>query len=70
MAGQDPLVLRKSFVGVVSYALGAVSAWFSVRAAFVLYLITPLFFIVPPRARQAAQPGTAREIRTDVPRRP
>jgi uncharacterized membrane protein len=40
---QDPHIIRKSFVGVVSYLIGAGAAWFSVRAAFVIYLLTPLF---------------------------
>jgi uncharacterized membrane protein len=45
---QDPHIIRKSFIGVFSYLLGATLAWFSVYAGFVMYLLTPLFFIVPP----------------------
>ena len=45
---QDPHIIRKSLVGVVSYLLGAGAAWVSVPAAFVLYMLTPFFFIVPP----------------------
>src|SRR5581483_5262143 len=52
---QDPHVIRKSFVGVFSYLVGAGAAWFSVHAAFVLYLLTPLFFIVPPSRLDVAQ---------------
>jgi uncharacterized membrane protein len=48
---QDPHIIRKSFVGVLSYMLGAASAWFSVHVAFLIYLLTPLFFIVPPQRR-------------------
>jgi hypothetical protein len=33
---------------MLSYPVGIVAAWFSVHAAFVVYLLTPLFFIVPP----------------------
>lgn len=56
---QDPHIIRKSFVGVVSYLIGAAAAWFSVHAAFLLYMFTPLFFIVPPQPRRVAQPGAA-----------
>ncbi len=45
---QVPQIVRKSFIGVVSYLIGAAAAWFSVRTAFGIYLVTPLFFIVPP----------------------
>jgi uncharacterized membrane protein len=50
---EQPLhIVRKSFVGVASYLIGAAAAWFSVYAAFIVYLITPLFFITPPQRRQ------------------
>jgi len=48
VAAQDPHFLRKAFVGPLSYLLGAGAAWVSVEAAFVAYLLTPLFYIVPP----------------------
>jgi uncharacterized membrane protein len=54
---QPPHVIRKSFVGVFSYLIGAGAAWFSVHAAFIVYLLTPLFFIVPPAPRGVGQPG-------------
>jgi TMEM175 potassium channel family protein len=57
VSSQDPHIILKSFVGPPSYLLGAATAWFSVHAAFLLYMITPLFFIVPPQARDAAQQG-------------
>jgi len=44
---QDPHVVRKSFVGVFSYLVGAGAAWLTIHAAFAVYLLTPLFFIVP-----------------------
>jgi uncharacterized membrane protein len=47
-AREDPHLVAKSFVGVASYLLGAAAAWWNVYAAFALYLLTPLFFIVPP----------------------
>jgi uncharacterized membrane protein len=56
-AAQDPQVIRKSFVGVVSYLSGVAAAWVDVRAAFVLYALTPLFFIVPPQGRRVPQPS-------------
>jgi hypothetical protein len=43
---------RKSFVGMVSYLLGVAATSFEVRVAFVLYALTPLFFITPPQPRQ------------------
>jgi uncharacterized membrane protein len=45
---QDPHIMQKSFVGPLFYLLGAAAAWFSTPAAFLLYMITPLFFITPP----------------------
>lgn len=46
---QDPHIILKSFVGVISYLIGAGCAWFNVEVAFAVYLLTPLFFIVPPQ---------------------
>lgn len=45
---QVPHLTRKSLVGVVSYLAGAAAAWIWTPAGFALYLLTPLFFIVPP----------------------
>ena len=45
-----PHLTRKSFVGVVSYLLGAAATLFNVHVAFVLYALTPLFFITPPQS--------------------
>jgi uncharacterized membrane protein len=58
---QDPNIIEKSFVGVFSYLLGLAAAWFSVYAAFIIYLLTPLFFIVPPTRRGVVQSGAAGE---------
>lgn len=44
---QDPHAVRKAFVGPLSYLLGVAAAWVSVHAAFVIYLLTPLFYITP-----------------------
>lgn len=56
---QDPHIIRKSFVGVFSYSIGAAAAWLSVYLSFVIYLLTPLFFIVPPTRRDVATPSAA-----------
>jgi uncharacterized membrane protein len=48
---QVPNIVRKSFIGVFSYSVGIAAAWVSAQAAFVVYLLTPLFFIVPPSRR-------------------
>lgn len=50
-ASRDPHIIRKSLIGPLFYLLGAGSAWWSVQAAFAVYLITPLFFITPPGPR-------------------
>ena len=60
-ATQDPHIIRKGFIGVVSYLVGSFCGWFvSVHLAFVVYMLTPLFFIVPPtpRVARALKPGT------------
>ncbi len=46
---QNPNFVRQGFIGPLSYLLGAASAWVSVYAAFLIYLLTPLFYIVPPQ---------------------
>ena len=49
---QDPNVILKSWIGVVSYLLGSASAWWvAMPLAYVFYALTPLFFIVPPSRR-------------------
>jgi uncharacterized membrane protein len=58
---QDPHIVLKSFVGVVSYLIGAAAAWFSVYAAFAIYALTPLFFVVPPAGRGVDQSSDAAE---------
>jgi len=52
---QDPHIIRKSFAGVVSYLAGAGAAWVHADLAFVIYGLTPLFFIVPPPGRAGAE---------------
>ena len=54
---QDPLVIRKSFLGVASYLAGVAAAWVSVKITFVIYAATPLLFIVPTAARPPAKPA-------------
>ena len=51
VAAVVPHLTRKSFAGVVSYLLGVAATFFDVRIAFVLYALTPLFFITPPQPR-------------------
>ncbi len=36
---EDPNIIRKSFIGVVSYLLGAAAAWVSIPLAFALYVL-------------------------------
>jgi uncharacterized membrane protein len=44
----DPHIVKKAVVGPTFYLLGATAAWFYTPLAFVLYMITPLFYITPP----------------------
>src|SRR5262245_34658007 len=44
-AEQDPHAIRKAFIGPACYFAGAAMAWLSVHAAFVIYVLTPLFYI-------------------------
>jgi uncharacterized membrane protein len=53
---QDPHGIPKGFIGPASYLLGAAVAWFSVHIAFVVYALTPLFYITPPQGRAARNP--------------
>ena len=55
---QDPHIIRKSFVGVAAYLTGVAAAWIHVDLAFVIYGLTPLFFIVPPPAPGAKTVAT------------
>jgi uncharacterized membrane protein len=48
---QDPNLFAKSLIGIVFYLAGAALAWVSIPAAFVIYMITPWFFITPPQYR-------------------
>jgi uncharacterized membrane protein len=57
VAAQVPHIIRKSFIGVIFYLIGAATAWVSVHAAFLAYLLTPLFFIVPPAKRGGPVPA-------------
>ena len=54
-ATQDPHGLRKAFIGPASYLLGAAVAWLSVHVAFVIYALTPLFYITPRHYRGAVR---------------
>jgi len=50
-AEQDPRIIAKSFIGPVFYLFGAGMAWMNPWLSFVLYGITPLFFITPTTRR-------------------
>ena len=51
----DPNFVRNAMIGPLSYALGAAAAWFNIYLAFAIYLITPLFYIVPPAPKTPAE---------------
>jgi uncharacterized membrane protein len=44
----SPRQIRQGFVGPLSYLTGAAAAWMYPPLGFLLYLVTPLFYIVPP----------------------
>jgi hypothetical protein len=62
---QDPHLGGKSLVGVVSYLLGAAAAWGPVHPAFLIYMLTPVFFIVPPPVG-VRRPGGRRALRVAI----
>jgi hypothetical protein len=53
MKDQDPHILRKCAIRVLLYLAGIAVAWFNVYAAFLVYLLTPLFFLAPFKARKS-----------------
>ncbi len=62
-SAQDPHGMRKAMIGPASYLVGAAVSWFSVYAAFVVYALTPSFYITPPKfyGRQGDTPGRRTE---------
>ena len=55
LSSQEPHIILKPFVGPPSYLLGVATSWLNVHAAFLLYIVTPLFFIVPPQGHCLTQ---------------
>jgi uncharacterized membrane protein len=53
---RDPHAAGKAMIGPASYLAGAAAAWLSVHAAFVIYALTPLFYITPPRLHGPPSP--------------
>jgi len=51
----DPNIIKKSFIGPAFYLFGAAMAWVNPWLSFLLYLITPLFFITPPPLKVKAE---------------
>jgi uncharacterized membrane protein len=43
----NPNFVRQATIGPVSYLVGAAVTWISIPVAFLVYMITPLFYIVP-----------------------
>jgi uncharacterized membrane protein len=54
-----PHVLWKSLIGPASYLAGALATWISVPAGFLFYMVTPVFFITPPRRRTTGEQANA-----------
>jgi hypothetical protein len=59
---QDPNLFAKSLIGIVFYLAGAALAWVSIPAAFVIYMITPWFFITPPQYRSISAANDQRRF--------
>ena len=57
-ARQDPNAVVKGLIGPASYLVGAALAWASIHAAFVVYALTPLFYITPWNERAAPHGAT------------
>ena len=55
-SNEDRFALHR-FKADESYLVGAGAAWLSVHAAFAMYLVTPLFFIVPTPAKHDRPTG-------------
>ena len=55
-ANLDPHAIVKGFIGPASYLVGASLAWVNIYAAFVVYALTPLFYITP-RQYHASRTG-------------
>lgn len=51
----DPGNILKAYILPLGYLLGAACAWVNVYFAFALYVITPLFSVVPPGGKDAAR---------------
>jgi hypothetical protein len=58
-AEQDPRFFGKGLIGPASYLAGVAAAWFSVHAAFVIYLLTPLFYLTPRPPHEADMKAAA-----------
>ncbi len=44
---QEPHAISKGLVGPTCYLIGAVAAWIYIPAAFVVYALTPIFYLTP-----------------------
>ena len=47
--------VHQALIGPTSYLIGAVGAWFSIYIAFLMYIITPLFYIVLQQSQADAK---------------
>ncbi|MFN8374651.1 MAG: TMEM175 family protein [Anaerolineae bacterium] len=57
---QDPHLVRSSLLGPASYLLAALLAWVYIPLAFIMVMITPLFYIVPPAPKHYAAPAAVK----------
>jgi uncharacterized membrane protein len=54
---QDLHGLIRGLVGPLCYLIGAAAAWIYIPAAFVIYALTPIFYITPPTGPGGAKGG-------------
>jgi hypothetical protein len=57
MAWEDVRGVVQGLVGPLCYLVGAAAAWVYIRAAFVIYTLTPRFHITPPQGPGGAKNG-------------
>jgi uncharacterized membrane protein len=57
VAREETDTALKYAIGPASYLIGAAAAWFSIDAAFLVYMITPFYYITPHVKAEAPKSG-------------
>jgi hypothetical protein len=56
-AWEDVRGVVQGLVGPLCYLVGAAAAWVYIPAAFVIYALTPIFYLTPPQGPGGAKNG-------------